>query len=96
LTLNNKKSARSHRSAKTRILHGHQFGSYFLALPPQIQQDKTKLIPLREVAAGSTMVITDLVPKSGDDTAPARSNEEKFLSPTPKVNQLVIVTPRAL
>ena len=42
------------------------------------------------------MDIPDLVPKSGDDTAPARSNEEKFLSPIPKVNQLVIRTPSAL
>jgi hypothetical protein len=50
----------------------------------------------RQVAAGRTMDIPDLVPKSGDDTAPARSNEEKFLSPIPKVNQLVIRTPSAL
>ena len=49
----------------------------------------------RQVAAGRTMDIPDLVPKSGDDTAPARSNEEKFLSPPPKVNQLVIRTPSA-
>ena len=42
------------------------------------------------------MDIPDLVPKSGDDKAPARSNEEKFLSPPPKVNQLVIRSPSAL
>ena len=50
----------------------------------------------RQVAAGRTMDIPELVPKSGDDTAPARSNEEKFLSPIPKVNQLVCRTPSAL
>ena len=50
----------------------------------------------RQVAAGRTMDIPDLVPKSGDDTAPARSNEEKFLSPITKVNQLVCRTPSAL
>ena len=49
----------------------------------------------RQFAAGRTMDIPDLVLKSGDDKAPARSNEEKFLSPPPKVNQLVIRTPSA-
>jgi hypothetical protein len=47
----------------------------------------------REVTAGRTIDIPDLVPKSGDDTAPARSDEDKFLSPIPKVNQLVIRSP---
>lgn len=50
----------------------------------------------REVAAGRTMDILGLVPKSGDDTAPARSNEEKFLSSPILVNQFVIITPNAL
>ena len=36
------------------------------------------------------MDIPDLVPKSGDDIAPARSNEEKFLSSPILANQFKI------
>ena len=51
----------------------------------------------RQVAAGRTIDIPDLVPKPGDDSAPTRGDEEKlFFAPPKKVNQLVIRTPSAL